>query len=32
MLFGDGHADFYKFPDAMDGWGYTAIDIEYLWW
>ncbi len=32
MLFGDGHVDFYKFPDEMDGWGYTPIDIDYAWW
>ena len=32
MLFADAHAEFYKFPDAMDGWGYTPIDINFLWW
>ena len=32
MLFGDGHVEFCRFPDAMDGWGYTPVDIEFLWW
>ncbi len=32
MLFGDGHVEFYTFPDAMDSWGYLPIDMNFLWW
>jgi len=32
MLFGDSHAESYKFPNAMDGWGYTPVDSDFLWW
>jgi prepilin-type N-terminal cleavage/methylation domain-containing protein len=32
MLFADSHVEFYKFPDDMDTWGYTPIDINFLWW
>ena len=32
MLFGDGHVEFYSFPNAMDGWGYQAPDPNFLWW
>jgi prepilin-type N-terminal cleavage/methylation domain-containing protein len=32
MLFGDSHVEFYKFPNDMDSWGYTAIDINFSWW
>jgi prepilin-type N-terminal cleavage/methylation domain-containing protein len=32
MLFGDGHVEFYTFPNEMDTWGYSPIDINFLWW
>jgi type II secretory pathway pseudopilin PulG len=33
MLFGDGHVEFYKFPDEMDEWTSSpAPDMGYLWW
>jgi prepilin-type N-terminal cleavage/methylation domain-containing protein len=33
MLFGDGHVQFYKFPDQIDQWIYDPPpDKNYLWW
>lgn len=32
MLYGDGHVEYYTFPDDMDSWGYTPVDINFLWW
>jgi hypothetical protein len=32
ILFGDNHADFYQFPDAITEWHYTAPDPNYTWW
>ena len=32
MLFGDGHAVFFRFPDEMDQWLTKSPDVNYLWW
>ncbi|MGV3772387.1 MAG: type II secretion system protein [Verrucomicrobiales bacterium] len=33
MLFGDGHAEYYRFPDEMDKWITSpAPDKNFLWW
>lgn len=32
MLFGDGHSEFYKFPDDLSANEGTAPDINYLFW
>lgn len=33
MLFGDGHAEFFNFPEQVKDWvSSPAPDINYLWW
>ena len=33
MLFGDGHVQFYRFPDEIKNWIYTPLpDPGFLWW
>ena len=32
MLFGDGHVEFFHFPDEYRSWGTRAWDRDFLWW
>ncbi|HTI72203.1 MAG TPA: prepilin-type N-terminal cleavage/methylation domain-containing protein [Candidatus Limnocylindria bacterium] len=32
ILFGDGHAEYFRFPKEMDGWQTSSWQIDYLWW